>query len=268
MDEYTYGTAASFGAGLGGTYNEYRSLSRGATGAQQDEELQIWSWGSSYAVQYRDVTSGSGEAAHQAWTFGGTKTPAANMPVTGSGTYTGKFGATAKTSNWVDSSDANQKISHNNSWSVIGDSALQADFVTGDFTGTLTPTQWKAWAAMNGAAGFMTVNASAVLDPNYAYFMSSDVVLKGTFVDPTSTVTTPKNLNAITGTAVYDTADGWVTNNTTNPMYAGFFGDPAIDSVTGVFAFEATLPVPVGGLYPINDDRRGYISMSGVFNGQ
>ncbi len=261
MDEYAYGTNASGGVGLGGTYNEYRSLSTSSAGTAQDEELQVWTWGNSYATQYRDVTAG-GEASHQAWSFGGTKTPKAAMDaIVGDVSYTGKFGATAKTSNWVDSTLVSQTVSHNNIWRVEGDSSLTANFGTGAFSGTLTPQLWNAYQTMNGASGFHTIDLSAPLDANYAGFMSSNIVLKGTI---TNNITTG---NSITGTAEMDTGDGWLTNSTTNPMYAGVFGANA-DEITGAFALEATAPAPLGGNLPINDDRRGYIEMSGVFNGQ
>jgi hypothetical protein len=50
-------------------------------------------------------------------------------------------------------------------------------------------------------------------------------------------------------------------------MYAGFFG-PTANEVTGVFNLEATFVAPTGGNIPINNDTRGFIEMSGVFNGQ
>jgi hypothetical protein len=71
--------------------------------------------------------------------------------------------------------------------------------------------------------------------------------------------------NYITGTASYDTNSAWVTNETVNPFYAAFFGSAA-QEMTGAFALEAVTPDPVGGDLPINDDRRGFISLSGVFH--
>ncbi|MEQ1522559.1 MAG: hypothetical protein ABL936_14915, partial [Aestuariivirga sp.] len=61
MDEYEFGTAATGGAGLGGAYKEYRSLTATESGTTVDEELQVWTWGSSYGTQYREV-SGGGDA--------------------------------------------------------------------------------------------------------------------------------------------------------------------------------------------------------------
>ena len=73
MDEYEFGTNATGGIGLGGDYKEYHILN----GQTSDEELQVWTWGSSYGTQYREV-AGGGDARRQAWSFGGTRT--ANMP--------------------------------------------------------------------------------------------------------------------------------------------------------------------------------------------
>jgi hypothetical protein len=265
MDEYMAGSTAYpnpnglEGSVLGGTYNEYRSYSRTAGGTAVDEELQVWSFGNSYATQYRDVTTGT--AAHQAWSFGGTKTPAAAMTLKGSGHYDGKFGATAKTLNFVDSTDPTQTLSYNNDWSIVGDSSLDANFVTGVFTGTLTPNEWKARATMNGASGFRTVFASNLADPNWIGYMNDNVQLKGTITNSSATG------NKIVGTAALDPTTGWLTNSTTNAMYAGVFG-PAADEITGTFGLEGSIPGPIGGYYPINSDGRGFITMSGVFNGQ
>lgn len=260
MDEYTFGTNASAGVGLGGTYKEYRALNTSSAGTATDEELQVWNWNYSYGTQYRDA-GGGGEAIHQAWSFGGTRTASAAMPVSGSANYLGQFGATAKTWSWIDSKNPNQTVSRNNIWRVNGTTALTANFATSQFSGILTPKTWNAWATMNGGIGFTDVDATNPLDPNYTSFMSSNVILKGTITKSTATG------NSITGTAALDPAKGWVSNTTLNPMYAAFFG-PTANEVTGVFNVEAVAPDPIGGTKPINDDRRGYIEMSGVFNGK
>jgi C-lobe and N-lobe beta barrels of Tf-binding protein B len=257
MNEYVAGTNSSGGLGLGGTYKEYRALTSSSAGSAQDEELQVWNWTYSYGTQYRDVTSG-GEATHQAWSFGGTKTAAAAMPTSGSANYVGKFGATAKTWNMIDSTDILQTVSWNNIWRVNGDSSLTANFASGQFDGVLTP---KIWNAPDKASINTTVLATNVLDPNYNAFMSNNVILHGTI---TTNATTGNN---VVGTAVLDPAKGSITNSTLNPMYAGFFG-PTANEVTGVFNLEATFVAPTGGNIPINNDTRGFIEMSGVFNGQ
>ncbi len=72
--------------------------------------------------------------------------------------------------------------------------------------------------------------------------------------------------NTVSGAARLDPAQGWI--NGTNPMYAGFFGAAGpSQEVTGVYNFLAVGPDPIGGEPPINDDGRGYVQQSGVFNG-
>jgi C-lobe and N-lobe beta barrels of Tf-binding protein B len=270
MAEYVPGTNASAVVGLGAkSYKEYRSLSRNSIGTSVDEELQVWNWKYSYGTQYRDVPEG-GEALHQAWSFGGTKTAAAAMPISGTADYNGRFGATAKTWSWIDDpNNTLQTLSANGIWSVTGKSALKADFGSGIFTGTLSPEQWKGWATLNGATGPAVVDltlpntpANAANTANKAGFMSTDILLKGTFA------IAPVRGNTIVGTAEMDQNNslGFVTDSTLNPMYAGFYG-PTANEVSGIFNLEAVAPDPKGSLFPINDDRRGFIEMSGVFNG-
>ena len=258
MDEFVSGTNASGGLGLGGTYKEYHAITNSSAGSAQDEELQIWNWNYSYGVQYRNITSG-GEATQQAWSFGGTKTAAASMPISGSANYVGKFGATAKTWNFVDSTDINQTVSWNNIWRINGDSSLTANFATGQFTGILTPLLWNA---PDKNSVNTTIDLTLPFNANYnAFFMSSNVLLKGTIATSAATG------NSVVGTATLDPATGSVTNSTLNPMYASFFG-PTANEVTGIFNLEATFLAPSGGVIPINNDTRGNIEISGVFNGQ
>jgi hypothetical protein len=71
----------------------------------------------------------------------------------------------------------------------------------------------------------------------------------------------------ITGNTYSGTANlGESFVNTDNPMYGGFFGTNAKET-TGIFSVLAVSPQPIGGEYPINDDRRGYLTHSGIFNG-
>ena len=52
-----------------------------------------------------------------------------------------------------------------------------------------------------------------------------------------------------------------------NPMYGGFFGAGAAET-TGVFNMSlACDPDPIGGERRINDDRRGFLTINGAFNG-
>lgn len=244
---------------MGGTYNEYRALSYNDDGTSADEVLQVWTFGNSYATQYRDLADG-GEAAHQAWSFGGAKTAAASMPVAGTVNYSGRFGATAKTWNWEDPSNG-RTVSINNKWRVTGATAATANFGTGAFTATLSPEVWNAYATLNGGTGFTNVSATNAADPNWNDYMDDAVNISG------SITTSPTTGNAITGTASMDEAAGWVTNETVNPFYGAFFGAGASE-VTGVFNLEAVSPYPIGGDIPDNDDRRGFLQMSGAINAQ
>jgi hypothetical protein len=241
MDEYEFGG----GAGLGGNYKEYRFLN----GQSSDEELQVWTWGSSYGTQYREV-SGGGDARRQAWSFGGNRTAA--MLTTGTATYTGRFGATSKTWNWVDPTPAGRTVDINNSWRVEGTSNILANFGTSQLTGTLTPTTWNA---RDSNRVFTDVVAANPADPNWASFMDDRVMLNGVITG-----------NTVSGAARLDPLQGWL--NGTNPMYAGFFGPAGpTQEVTGVYNFLAVNPDPIGGVMPINDDGRGFVQQSGVFNG-
>ena len=257
MTEFVPGTNGGVGLGssaLGGNYKEYRAISYDTSGNLNDEELQVWKWNKSYATQYRDATAGGGEARHQAWSFGGNATAVASMPTGGTVNYAGKYGATSKTWNWVDDTTVTKTITANNSWRIEGDSAITANFDTGQMTGTLTPRTWNAFQTLNGATGFKNVIAGNTADPNHMGFMDDNVVLSGSITG-----------NTVTGNANLDPAAGWV--NGANPMYAGFFG-PTANEVTGAFNFVAVLPAPIGGVMPINDDRRGFVQQSGIFHGQ
>lgn len=251
MNEYVFGTNASGGVGLGGTYKEYHSIDTDEEGGPiVDEELQVWSWDNSYATQYREV-AGGGDARRQAWSFGGVRTTA--MPVGGQATYNGAYAATSKTWNWINDPSLIKTIDANNTWRVTGTSSLTADFDTHQLDGTLTPTTWNAFRTMGGQTGFADVASANSADPNWMMFMDDDVIIKGTITG-----------NAVSGKASLDPAQGWI--NGTNPMYAGFFGDGARE-VTGAYNFLAVIPAPIGGDLPINDDRRGFVQQSGVFHG-
>lgn len=273
MDEYVYGS--SLGSGIGGTYKEYHQINKiPGSGNSIDEELQVWKWnagaGSSYATQYRDVTGAGNPARNQAWSFGGNYTTAAQMPTSGSATYSGRFTGEAVTSNFVNPNGSPQTLDRNNRWSVTGDTAITANYGTnGNITGTLTPTEWMAWQTLNSATGFYTTTAS---DPNAANwfsmakggFMDKPIYLAGS-IKTNATTTGNTKPNVVTGVAQYDPTTNWV-NTTSNSFFnAGFFGSGA-DNITGVFSMDAQTLAPVGGTTQIHDDRRGYVSMTGIFN--
>lgn len=276
MKEFRAGTNVTAGLGLGntalgGTYKEYHAYTKDKSGKGIDEELQVWQFGNSYATQYRDVTDGGSPAVRQAWSFGGTKTLAADMTLKGSGHYVGKFGATAKTAGFTNAFRVTynlagdvidyQKVDNNNNWRVWGDTDLNADFLTSTFSGTLSPREWDAFATQNQASGFTRIDANiGFIEPDWAPFMDDTIALKGTITNSATTG------NSIIGTSTIDENGGWLTNEDSNAMFASVYGTNA-DEITGVFGFDATNLSPLGGDIPINGDRRAYITMSGVFNG-
>ena len=321
------------GTGLNGNYKAYRYLQSGV----YDEELQVWAWNQSYATQYRDVSASGIDPQHQAWSFGGNYTTAANMPTTGQVNYAGQWTGTAKTTNFdpslasvtvplLDGAGAvvvvsgapqtttlSQTVAPSNNWRVNGTSFLAANFGNGTLTGRLSSTNWQgvnknfgltdvdtiaARAYIAGCPSYQTTacNGNTIIGQknwinaiNYTYnpvgassidtgFMNTDVVLNGTITKtPPATppavppATTTNKENQVSGTAVMDPNYGWLTSTGSNPMYAGFFGvvtGGKPKEVTGNFAFKAVTTNPNGGNAGINNDRRGTIEMSGIFNGQ
>jgi C-lobe and N-lobe beta barrels of Tf-binding protein B len=253
MTEYVPGTTDPdpTGNNNGGTnclpncgYREYRALS-----ATRDEELQVWAWADSYATQYRNA-SGGGDATQQAWSFGGNKTALASMPVAGSATYAGRFVGTAKSANWLKPSGAD--IDPNALWRVQGASSVTANFGSAAVTGTLTPETWTSFQA--GVSGWYTWNnltdVGTVSAPDYDIY-NSTVTLNGTITGNTYAGTANLNSEFVSGD---------------NPMYGGFFGATGKET-TGIFNVYGTNPDPIGGSAGINDDRRGFLTINGAFNG-
>ncbi len=261
MDEYVVGTNASGGVGLGGTYKEYRAYQNSNTDAY-DEVLQVWTFGDSYAAQYRDETSGKETADKQAWAFGGLTTGSVTPgnSASGTATYEGRFGSTAITRNWKNSTDPTQQADFNNSWRVNGNATATVNFNTNAVSATLDPSTWETEADFNNYSGFVvSVNANNAADPNHNGFMASNIILDGTL---TKTATS----NKIAGSATMDTADGWLSDGGNNPFYGAIYGANGQD-ITGVFATTAVNPYPIGGDFPLNNPARGYINHSGAFNG-
>ncbi len=266
MNEYPAGTnhdTYNMGAGTG--YKEYRAYEKDVA----DEVLQLWSFndGKSYIAQYRNLTSG-GEATNQAWTFGG-KNKTATMALGGSVSYTGRYGATAKTDNWTTHDDAT--ITADNLWSITGRADATADFDNDKFSAKLTPESWEAvdkdenrvQVALTPGGGCLGSAAGGVND---CYgFMTSKVYIEGSISD-TGDITGSAELSTVDDTDADNIPDDnqnvWLNSQTSNPFYGAFFGTGAAEAV-GVFSLDATAPAPIGGDNPINDDRRGYVSMSG-----
>jgi hypothetical protein len=232
MNEYLPGTNDTANPNLGGTYQEYRDIS---AAAGTDYELQVWTWNNSYGAQFRDNPDG-GEADRQAWLYGGTKTTTAAMPTTGVANYTGEWGGTAKTSNWVGDTPAGND--NNRLWMVNGTTTLAADFDAGTVTGTLTTDVWRT------------------IDDNSVEVVDTPPADEDVFINTTI------NGNTFAGTASY----GTTAVQGDNVAHGAFFG-PTANDATGAFNVHATYVAPMGGDIPINDDRRGYMDISGVFNG-
>ena len=266
MDEYLPGTnaadpfngAADANGGSGTRYREYRVLSNEAN---RDEVLQVWAWDHSFATQYRNAVDG-GDAKHQAWSFGGNATAA--MPLGGTANYQGRFVANAKTENWLkpDGSD----IDPNALWRVQGASNIAANFGTGAVTGSLKPEKWTSF--QSGVSGYHTWTTSTYgggyvppvvqgdpANPAFSFYESQ--VNISAKVDGAGAAA-----KTYTGTAKLDGT--FVSGD--NPVYGGFFGTGA-NETTGIFSVYGVDPSPIGGSNPDNDDRRGYLTITGAFNG-
>jgi len=190
-----------------------------------------------------------------------------------------------------------QVVAPSNTWRVNGTSSLTANFGTGTFYGTLHSTNWQGVDNQKGLTnvdptagqtynstcftnGALTCATNTQAEQNalqnwYNWrqeFMNSDVVLNYQKIpDITTSATNTAKPNQVVSTAVMDPNNGWITDSSTNPMFAGFFGPVAggkPQEVTGTFALRATTTNPNGGNAGINNDRRGTIEMSGIFNGQ
>ena len=250
MEEFDPGSVLPdpTGNGNGGstTYREYHAISN-AVGQERDEELQVWAWNESYATQYRNVAG-----SQQAWSFGGNKTLVSTLPASAS--YTGRFVGTATSSNWLKPSGA--AIDPNAQWRVQGASSINADFTTSAVTGTLTPETWESF--QTGVSGWYTWTVGTpgtVAEPDYSIY-NSTVSLAGTITG-----------NTYAGEATLNSSvpgEGFISGD--NPMYGGFFGAGATET-TGVFNVLGVNPDPIGGSAGINDDRRGFLTINGAFNG-
>lgn len=289
MPEFLYGTCWTQGGidpanksqcltpntanSLGANYHEYRFRD---TSIPADEELQVWNWNNSYGIHYRDNASGD-VASHEAYSFGGNYTTAANIPTSGSAQYKGKFTGTAASSGWIDNG-LGQDISHNNHWQVTGDTNVTANFGTGAFTGTLAPKSWVGLVSDGSLQDAMThdpnkfILVGGVLTPNPNYigynvnvagFMLDNIDLNGTITTSSTDLLHP---NSVTGTSALDSSQGWL-NDANSPLYAGFFGSSATE-VTGAFAVNGTYVGPVGGNSAHAYYREGHLSMQGIFNGK
>jgi hypothetical protein len=273
----------------GGIYNEYRALTdaspEGTPNDEKteaaDESLQVWTFKNSYAAQYRNT--GEGLANHQAWSFGATPgkttTSPQNMPTAGKVAFKGEYVSTGKTDNYTPREGADLLI--NNLWSVRGTSEINIDFGSKDVKGKLNPKVWRAVgkdgferiyvdaaiAEYDSRAAMLAAGVS-VLPPmsynlaNYYNYMNDQINVTGVLTTPTT------GGNLISGAVNYDTATTPLfTSDSSNPFYASVFGSQATGmEVTGAFALKSISPQPFGDDNAINDDRRGYVSHSGVIH--
>jgi hypothetical protein len=280
----------------GGTYNEYRALTDASpegTPADEkqdaaDESLQVWTFKNSYAAQYRNLGDGTGKARHQTWSFGGnpgkSASSAADMPSAGSVTFKGEYVSNAETKNYKEREGADLNV--NQLWSTKGNSEVSINFASKNVTGKLSPKIWRGvgkdgfenvWvddAKTEFAARVELAQAQAAagqeidLPPisynlmNYYAYMDDQINIKGVLTTPAT------GGNLISGSVVYDPATTpQFTSDSANPFFASVFGSQATGmEVTGAFALKSIEPQPIGGNTAINDDRRGYVSHSGVIH--
>ena len=94
--------------------------------------------------------------------------------------------------------------------------------------------------------------------------MDVPILLSGS-IKTNATTTGNTKPNTIIGVAKYDPNSNWVNTTSNSFLNAGFFGANA-DNVTGVFSMDAQTLSPIGGVTAINDDRRGFVTMTGIFN--
>jgi hypothetical protein len=253
-------------------YNEYRRIT-----SSTDSELQVWNFTDSngntnYAAHFREAARDQ-----DAWFFGGQgRTESAQLDARVAGgdtlTYNGNYAGTATTSGW---GDASQYQTADGEWRFNGTASLQANFGSGQFTGTLTPQYWEKFE--NGTL----VQLDVGVNPEQVYFVEdgNGINRDANDLDIKDFHTATIELNGtITGSQISGTSDinnsgtpGDLNNNLfvngERALQAGVFGNDA-EQVTGVFATYGVLPSPTGGDTGINDDRRATIDMQGVFHGQ
>ena len=97
--------------------------------------------------------------------------------------------------------------------------------------------------------------------------MSSNIALTGT-LSGTTTAGVKTYDGKYNGTATMDPNSNWITSTSQNVMTGALFGTGAPTSTSGVFALSGVTPQPIGGVLPINNDRRGYITLDGIFHAQ
>ncbi len=237
------------GANFSG-YKEYRRIN-----STTDAELQIWSYAYSQVGQYTVYFAESAANQNNVSIFhDGDLTPTSGLPAA-TATYNGKFGGTAVTSNWLErpravndpfnadpSTNAGQDWDPNGTWRVTGDTTVNADFGAGSVNGVIDNLTWRKF---DPAVGYITIGTNETSRPFHNYTFS------GTITDSTYSGTTRGPNTVVTG------------NNAVN----GAFYGPNAEETAGTVFSETTSVNPDDGRSPYEENRRGFITIRGVFQG-
>ena len=240
-------------------YKQYHKIIGGADGTTTtDAELQIWSYQFSNIGKYTVWNDPSAANNNNvSLFFDGSATPTTALPA-GSATYRGKFGGIGVASNWLsptrtvddpfDTADtAGKTYDPNGTWRVVGDTTVVADFGAGTVNGTINNMTWRKFTGSETSPdGFITITPGETAKP------FSNYTFNGTITD-----------NTFAGNA-QGQAGSVVTGN--NAVNGGFFG-PNGEEVAGVVSVETTSPSPTDGLTTNDANRRGFIKLDGVFQG-
>jgi hypothetical protein len=247
-----FGSPINLGAGIN-NYKEYRD---------GDVALQVWDFGHSQATAFRVISPG--ESSHKSFSFGGTKTPTTSMPTGGSASYTGSYGSNGTAENWIAPTSNIPDIVIVNPNMVFmsnGSANLTANFANSTMIGSLDPQHWTwfeagVWRYDVGADTLYAPDGTTTTG-NFAQHIVPGYFDNGININATISGNNYTGTAAIAGNQVL---------NTQNPVYGSFFG-PTLNETTGVFSVKGELPYPLGGEYTGIDDRSGFVTHSGVFNG-
>ncbi len=278
------------------TWNQsYATQYRDVTASGTDPQHQAWSFGGNYTTAAAMPTTGG--ATYTGYWTATAKT--ANYDSAKTGLVVPLLDGNNNPIS-IATRTIIQTVPPSNDWRVKGVSQLNANFGLGTLSGRLSSTDWQgkdigngltwvdpiaaktndiACQTLTGACSPYT-NAGQAQWQNWinynASFMSTDVKLSGDIkLDPAAKPPLPGTTNVkpnqVYGTAVMDPNNGWITDDATNTMFAGFFGSVTAGKpkeVTGAFSLKSTLTGPNSGFAGINNDRRWTIQMDGIFNGQ
>jgi len=154
---------------------------------------------------------------------------------------------------------------------------LEANFGTGHFTGTLSPTYWEKFEQdttialdivnnriSNGNEPIATADGKDVFEFHRAKLVLTGDINGNRVSGETYIISGNASVNS-------DVKPTEITNNDfvtgERSLQAGLYEEYA-KQVTGVFATYGVLPDPNGGATGINDDTRRLIDIQGVFHGE